>query len=308
MAFDTRLLSNLNVLAAVVQAGNFARAGKILGLSQPAVSRAVQRLEERLKLRLFERSTKATRLTEEGSRFCEEMLPALQQIEEVVEHTARSSSQVHGRLRVNVEPAFGRMALAVKLGSFLEAHPGLTLELVARDRLGDLIADGFDAAIRFGRPEPSHLAARKLLEVRVVTCAAPAYLQKQGHPRMPRDLIKQRHECLFFTNSATGLPFTWDFVRGKSRLSALPVTGRLQVNDAHTHREACLAGLGVAQFLHLGIEPLLKAGKLVELFADWPDEYFPLWAYYPSRQFVPAKLQALLTFLQALPQEAGVMR
>ena len=308
MAFDTRLLSNLNVLAAVVQAGNFARAGKILGLSQPAVSRAVQRLEERLKLRLFERSTKTTRLTEEGSRFCEEMLPALQRIEEAVEHTARSSGQVRGRLRVNVEPAFGRLALSVKIGSFLKAHPGLTLELVARDRLGDLVADGFDAAIRFGRQEPSHLAACKLLEVRVVTCAAPEYLQKRGQPRTPKDLVKQRHECLLFTNSATGLPFTWDFVRGNRRVSVLPVTGRLQVNDAHTYREACLAGLGVAQFLHLGIEPLLKTGKLVELFVDWPDEYFPLWAYYPSRQFVPAKLQALLTFLQALPEEAGVMR
>ena len=308
MAFDTRLLANLDVLAAVVQAGNFARAGKLLGLSQPAVSRAVQRLEERLGLRLFERSARATRLTEEGSRFCAEVLPALQRIEEVVEHTTRSSCQVRGRLRVNVEPAFGRLALAARLGSFLQTHPGLSLELIARGRLGDLVANGFDAAIRFGRQEPSHLAACKLLEVRVVTCAAPEYLQKRGHPRTPTDLIKQRHECLLFTNSATGLPFTWDFVRGNRRLSALPVTGRLQVNDAHTYREACLAGLGVAQFLHLGIEPLLKTGKLVDLFADWPDEYFPLCAYYPSRQFVPAKLQALLTFLQALPQEAGVMK
>ena len=115
-------------------------------------------------------------------------------------------------------------------------------------------------------------------------------------PRVPTDLVKQRHECLLFTNPATGLPYTWDFVRGKRRLSALPVTGRLQINDAYSYREACLAGLGVAQFLHLGIEPHLDAGRLVELFPDWPDEYFPYWAHYPPGQLVPSKLQALLDF------------
>ena len=307
MAFDTRLLANLDVLAAVVQAGNFARAGKILGLSQPAISRAVQRLEERLGLRLFERSAKVTRLTEEGSRFCEGMLPALRRIEEVVEDTVRSGRQVRGRLRVNVEPAFGRLVLATRLEGFLKAHPDLHLELIARERLGDLIADDFDAAIRFGREEPTSLTARKLFEVSVITCAAPRYLQSRGQPRHPRDLVKDGHECLLLCNPVTSQPYTWDFVRGRRRLAALPVTGRLLVNDAYTYREACLAGLGVAQLLHVGIDSFLKTGKLVELFPDWADECYPLWAYYPSRQFMPAKVQALLTFLEALPKE-GIIR
>ncbi len=307
MAFDTRLLADLDVLAAVVQAGGFARAGKLLGLSQPAVSRAVQRLEARLDVRLLERSAKATRLTEEGSRFCAETLPVLQRLEEAVEHTVGAGRQVRGCLRVNVEPAFGRLLMATRLGAFLKAHPGLSLELLARERLGDLVADGFDAAIRFGRQEPSNLAACKLFEVRVVTCAAPKYLQGRDRPRVPADLVRQQHECLRLTNPATGQPYTWDFVRGKRRLAALPVKGRLLVNDAYTYREACLAGLGVAQFLHVGIDALLKAGKLVELFPDWADERFPLWAYHPSRQYVPAKLRALLTFLEALPK-AGVVQ
>ena len=243
MTFDTRLLANLDVLAAVVQAGNFARAGKILGLSQPAVSRAVQRLEEGLSLRLFERSAKATRLTEEGGRFCEQMLPALRRIEEVVENTVRAGRQVRGRLRLNVEPAFGRLVLATRLEGFLKAHPDLQLELIARERLGDLVADGFDAAIRFGQEEPTSLTSCKLFEVSVVTCAAPPYLKTHGQPRIPTDLVKQRHECLLLTDPATGLPYAWDFVRGRRRLSALPVTGRLLVNDAYTYREACLAGL-----------------------------------------------------------------
>ena len=309
MAFDTRLLANLNVLVAVVQAGNFVRAGELLGLSQPAVSRAIQRLEERLKIRLFERSSKAVRLTEEGSRFCQQMLPALTRLEEVVEETERSSNQVRGRLRVNVNPAFGRLVRATQLGAFLKAYPELQMELIARDDLGDLVADGFDAAIRFGRQEPSTLTASKVFDVRVVTCASPEYLKRRGRPRNPKDLVKDAHECLLLRNPATGVPFSWDFVRGNKRLSALPVTGRLVVNDAHTYLEACTAGMGVAQLLHLGLENLLEAGKLIELFPDWSDEYFPLWAYYPSRQFVPSKLRALLDFLEGLERDGiGIKR
>ena len=299
MAFDTRLLANLNVLEAVVQAGNFVRAGELLGLSQPAVSRAIQRLEERLKIRLFERSSKAVRLTDEGKRFCQQMLPLLTRLEEVVEEAECSSSQVRGSLRINVNPAFGRLVQATRLGAFLKAYPELQLELIARNDLGDLVAEGFDAAIRFGCQETSTLAASKLFAVRVVTCASPEYFKRRGRPRQPIDLVKNAHECLLLRNPATGLPFPWDFVRGTKRLTALPVTGRLTVNDAHTYVEACAAGLGVAQLLHLGIGSLLKAGKLIDLFPDWPDEYFPLWAYYPSRQFVSSKLRVLLDFLKS---------
>ena len=308
MAFDTRLLANLNVLAAVVQAGNFRRAGELLGLTQSAVSRAIQRLEERLTIRLFERSATATRLTEEGRRFCQEMLPALTRLEEVVEGTVHRSKDVRGQLRLNVEPAFGRLALAPRLAAFLQAHPGLHLELVARDHLGDLVADGFDASIRFGRQESSTLSSRQVFEVRVVTCASPEYLARRGKPRHPADLIKDGHECLLFRNSATGRPFSWDFVRGKKRLSSLAVTGRLTLNDDQTYREACLAGMGVAQLLHLGLEPLLREGKLIDLFPDWPDEYFPLWAYYPARSFVSAKLGALLDFLENLEGDGAGIR
>ena len=308
MAFDTRLLANLNVLAAVARAGSFGQAGKSLGLSQPAVSHAIRRLEERLKIRLFERSAQATRLTEEGRRFCEKMLPALLRVEEVVEETVGSAGEVRGHLRINVEPTFGRLALAPRLGAFLQAHPGLHLELQARERLGDLVADGFDAAVRFGRQEPSNLTAFQVLEVRVVTCASPEYVERRGRPLAPADLVKDQHDCLLFRNSATGLPFTWDFVRGSERVSALPVHGRLLVNDPFTHREACLAGLGVAQFLHLGVEPLLAQGKLIELFPNWPDEYFPLWTYYHTQAFVPVKLRALLDFLKTLPTEGDGFR
>ncbi len=303
MAFDTRLLANLNVLAAVLQAGNFVRAGELLGLSQPAVSRAIQRLEERLQIRLFERSSKAMRLTDEGARFCQQTLPILTRLEEVVDATESSANQVHGHLRVNVNPAFGRLVQAIHLAGFLRKYPALELELIARDHLGDLVTEGFDVAIHFGRQEATTLAATKVLEARVITCASPEYIERRGHPRQPESLVKDCHDCLLLRNPATGQPFSWDFVRGRKRLASLPVRGRLIVNDAYTYLEACMAGIGVAQLLHVGIDGLLKAGKIVELFPDWPDEHFPLWAYHPARQFIPAKSRALLEFLRSL---AGV--
>jgi DNA-binding transcriptional LysR family regulator len=165
-----------------------------------------------------------------------------------------------------------------------------------RDRLGDLVADGFDAAVRFGEPEPSSLIARRLCEVRVITCASPAYLKKHGRPSHPTDLAGGKHACLLFRDPVTGSPYGWEFHRGKRRV-AISAAGPVTVNDSATYLELCLAGVGVGQMLDFGIAPLLKDGGLVSLFPEWVDEKFPLWAYYPSRQFVPAKLRVFLDFI-----------
>ncbi len=299
MAFDTRLLTGLNVLAAVLETGNFVRAGEAIGLTQSAVSRAIQRLEERLGFRLLERTSKAVRLTDEGRRFCQEALPLLERLEEVSEDAVRSTGAVRGCLRVNVEPAFCRLVLAPRLGTFLEAYPELRVELFVRDGLGDLVADGFDVAVRFGEAPVAPLTGRCLQQVRIVTCASSTYLARRGRPRTPGDLVKAQHECLLFRNPTTGLPFAWEFHRRRQR-ARVAVDGRLVMNDALTYLEACLAGVGVAQLLQLGLEPMLAEGKLIDLFPDYPDERFPLWAYYPSRQVMPGKLRVWLEFLAGL--------
>jgi DNA-binding transcriptional LysR family regulator len=154
---DPRFLSGLPVLAAVIESKSFVRAGESLGMTQSGVSRAIQRLEERLGIRIFERTSKMMRLTEDGSEFCKEALPLLSQLEEVAEGVQNVSGMVRGHLRVNVDPTFARLFLAPRIGEFLETHPSLRMELVIRDRLGDMVAEGFDAAIRFGEPEPSGL-------------------------------------------------------------------------------------------------------------------------------------------------------
>jgi DNA-binding transcriptional LysR family regulator len=195
-----------------------------------------------------------------------------------------------------VEPSFARLFLAPRIGLFLKAYPEVRLEMLVRHRLGDLVAERIDAAILFGEPVPSALIARRLLQVHILTCASPEYIARCGRPRKPIDLESEKHECLLFRDPATGKPFPWEFHRGKKRLG-VNVTGRLTVNDALTCVALCVAGNGVAQLIDLTIEPLLKNGKLINLFPEWTDELFPLYVYYPSRHSVPAKLRVFLDFL-----------
>jgi DNA-binding transcriptional LysR family regulator len=165
-----------------------------------------------------------------------------------------------------------------------------------RDGLGELVADGFDAAVRFGEPEPSGLVARKLLETRILTCAAPSYLACRGTPQHPQDLMD--HECLMFRDPVTGRPFGWEFHRG-AEVVEVAATGRLVLNDLSTKLAACAAGHGIAMTIALGVDPLLASGTLVQVLPDWAEERFPLYAYHPSRHLPPAKVRAFLDFVLA---------
>lgn len=308
MAFDERLLNGMSVFAAVVDGGSFAAAGEALDMSPPGVSRAIARLEARLGIRLFNRTTRSVNLTDEGRRFHAQVLPLLAGLEEAATSAAQGATTVRGRLRVNMDPLFSRLMLGPRLGEFMDAHPQLELELVTRDQLGDIVADGFDLAIRFGEPPVSGLVARKLLDTRILTVAAPSYLRRYGRPAMPQGLEGAAHVCIEFRDPATGRTFPWEFHR-KQRKLVVKTAGRLIVNDTGTMHSACLAGYGVAQVMALGTERWLADGQLVELFPDWADERFPLYALYPSRHHPPAKVRAFLDFVvsmtEAMPDPVG---
>lgn len=296
MTFDTRLLNGVGVLTAVVSAGSFVRASEALGVTPSAISRAVARLEQRIGIRLFERTSRVIKLTDEGRKFYERVAPLLGEIEDAATETAGSAVTVNGRLRINVDPWFARFILAPKLATFLAAQPALNLELVVSDRLGDLVSDGFDAAVRFGTPESSSLIARPLLSTRILTCSSPAYLARYGRPTHPLELADGRHECLLFRNSMTGQPFPWEFHRGGEVLT-VPVTGRLIVNDLATKLSACAAGLGITQTMELGADQWIGNGSLIEVLSEWAEERLPLYVYYPSRRLPPAKVRAFLAFV-----------
>lgn len=295
--FDRNSLDGLGVLRAVVEAGSFVRAGEALGLTQPAVSRAVARLEERVGVRMFRRTARSISLTDEGLRFYESIAPHLRAIEDATIEAGDSSTQVRGRLRVNVDGGIGQLWLTPHLPSFLAQHPDLFVELAVRDRMGDLVREGFDVAVRFGQPEPSAMKARLLLRTRVLTCASPAYLRRHGVPQRPSDLTK--HPCILMRDPTTGSAFGWEFVRGK-KVVPVNVSGQLMVNGSGPLLAACLAGQGIAQVIELYTRELLADGRLVQVLPEWAEETYPLYAYHHSAQLLSAKVRAFLEFVVAL--------
>jgi DNA-binding transcriptional LysR family regulator len=297
MAFDGRVISNIGVLAAIIEGGSFARAGEALGLTRSGVSRAVSRLEARVGVRLLDRTTRAVALTDEGRRLYSEVAPLLSGIEDAVTATSGSSVAVRGRLRVNVDAFFSRLLFTPHISDFLSLYPDLSLELVARDQLGDLVGDGFDIAVRFGTPPVSSLVASKLLDTRMVTVASPAYLKAHGRPAIPSDLT--HHACIQVRDSLTGQPIEeWRF-RQKQKVVQVKTTGRLMVAEFGTMLGACLGGVGIARVKAIGVQRFIQDGALVELLSDWSGESFPLYALYPSRHLPPAKVRAFIDFVQS---------
>lgn len=293
MAFDGKLLSGVTVFIAVVDAGTIASAAEALGVSPSGVSRALARLERRVGARLLARTTRSLSLTDEGRRFYEQVGPHLAGIEEATIEAAGSGSKVRGRLRVNIDPFFSRIVLSRHLAALLARYPDLSIELIMRDRIGDLVADGFDLALRFGEPPQGSLVARKLIETRVLTVASPSYIKAKGKPRHPREI--EDRECIDFYDAANARPYEWE-MRRKREVLPLRIKARLLVSDSGTLIGACEAGAGIAQILEIGQEQLLRSGRLVELFPEWTDERFPLYAIYPSRLHRAAKVRTFIEF------------
>lgn len=296
MSYDPRILTGVSVMAAIADAGNFARAAETLGITPSGVSRAIARLEQRVGVRLFDRTSRAVTLTEEGRRFHDQLAPLLASIEEVATDVGGTARNVTGRLRANVDPWFARVMLAPRLPEFTARHPNVTMELTTSNHR-EAMMNGADVAVRFGPPDTSSLIARKILETRVLTCASPAYLAKHGTPKTPRDV--ERHEGILFRDPQTGRPFAWEFRRG-SEVVTLDVRGRIVLDDPSAAIAACVAGQGLFQSLELGLGPWLASGELVQVLPRWSDEQYPLYAYHPSRNLPPAKVRALLEFIQEI--------
>jgi DNA-binding transcriptional LysR family regulator len=293
MTYDGRLLSGVTVLMAVVEAGSMARAATALGLTPSGVGRAIARLESRVGVRLLERTTRTLKLTHEGRQLYEEVGPHLDGIEQAAMTAAGAAGVVRGRLRVNIDPFFSRVVLSRQVATFLDRYPEVRLELIMRDNVGDLVADGFDLALRFGEPPNGSLIARKLIETRILTVASPGYIERNGQPQHPSEVAHL--PCIEFYDAANGRAFEWEFRNAQELLSVEP-RSRLLVSDVGAMLGACEAGVGIAQIMSLGSSHRLESGKLVDLFPDWPGELFPLYALYPSRQHRAAKVRAFVDF------------
>src|ERR1700728_5429405 len=293
MSFDGRILAGVSVLAAVVEGGSLVKAAGLIGITDSGVSRAINRLEARLGVRLLDRTTRSVTLTDEGRRFYAGVKPHLNAIEDAAIVASGAVSAVRGRLKIDIDPFLLPLVLAGRLGVFCERYPELAIEFVTSEHVSDLVSEGIDLAIRFGQPRLSTLVSRQLIEAPILTMASPAYIERHGRPDHPSDLA--RHRCLQFLDPYTGRPFDWEFVRGGETIE-VRTSGPLTFADPKSMLTECVAGAGVAQIIGWGVGELLKRGDLIDLFPKWHGERFPLLAFHPSRKHPPAKVGVFTDF------------
>lgn len=282
----------MKVFAAVVDAGSFVRAAEALNASKTAVSRLVGDLESRLGVRLMHRTTRRLSLTDEGTAFharCKELLAGVDEAEaEITAH----AGEVVGQLRVNVPVSFGLMHLAPLWADFLHQHPKVTLEVSLVDRLVDLVDEGYDLAVRIARLPSSSLISRKLTATRMILCASPGYLQRHGHPAVPAELAS--HPVLTYTLLATG--DSWEFDGPEGRVS-VKVSPRLQSNNGETCMAAALRHQGVILQPSFLVAEHLASGALVELMPQYRSIELGVYAVYPTRRHLPAKVRVMVDYL-----------
>jgi DNA-binding transcriptional LysR family regulator len=286
-------LADLEIFTRVVASGSMSSAGRELGLQPAIISKRIKRLEERLGTRLFQRTTRQLSLTEAGEGFHARVVAALAGLEEAEAFAAGRSGEIRGKLKISAPTSFGRMHIAPHLKSFFDLHPAVSVQLILTDTFQDIVAEGFDLAIRIAELDDSSLVAKKLATVRRVLCAAPSYIAAHGLPETIGEL--PRHICIPAHNNAL-----WH-LNGPDGAVALRPEGPLTTNSSEVVRETVLAGLGIALRSTWDIGPELRAGRLLRVLPDWEGSAnIGLYAVYPSRQFLPAKVRAFIDFLATL--------
>jgi DNA-binding transcriptional LysR family regulator len=286
----------MNVFVRVVEDGGYTAAAKNCGMTPSAVSKLVSRLENRLGARLLNRSTRRQLLTPEGAAFYERSLTILAALDEA-EQEAAASCAPQGTVRVNCNVDLGRLYLLPLLTTFLQHHPGVSVEVFLSDEVVDLISARADVAIRSGPLKSSSLVARRLGETRGLIVASPVYLAERGIPKIPSDLAD--HNCLGFTFSQTVME--WNFVSDDGLRFSESVTGNARVSDGNGVRELAILGLGLARVGFCQVEQDLAHGRLVPVLENFmPIEKTEVHAVYVGQGGkLPTRVRAFMDFLAA---------
>jgi DNA-binding transcriptional LysR family regulator len=288
-------LGDIRLFVEAASLGGISAAGRKLGLSPAAASARLVKLETTLKTRLFERSTRRLRLTDEGRSYLAYCQQGLQALDDGHAFLQAGKSAVRGKIRLSATSDFGRHVLKSWLDEFNSKYPEVRFALVLSDSLSNLLQDDIDLAIRFGVPPDSSFAAKPLAPNRRVLCAAPRYLKKHGTPQHPRDL--QNHDCIVL-GSAAGAANDWRFSRnGKVENYTVPLAEARETNDGAVAREWAVRGYGIAMKSVWDIGADLQAGRLSLLLPEWRSADAPVHALYQRNRYMPPRVRALLDFL-----------
>jgi len=283
---------DMRIFAQVMESGSFTAAADQLGLSKQFVSRRLMQLEERLGVRLLNRSTRRLDVTLLGQSYYESALRLLNEVEQVEQGIAGQNSQPRGTIRLSAPLSFAVEHLGCLLPEFLRAYPEVSVEVDLSDRSVDLLSEGYDLVLRIGTLEDSTLIARRIASVERVYCCSPGYLEKRGKPVQPDAL--HDHDCLPYGHSRQ---VQWRF-QSEGLSQTISVTGRMRSNNGELLRDAAIGGLGITYLPLFIVNAALADGRLVTVLDDYRSEPLTLSAVYPQHRQGSRPVQALIEFLR----------
>lgn len=298
MTVNSLQLGSIEQFCKAAETGSFTSAATTLGVTPAAVSRSISRLEERLGVRLFSRTTRNVRLTTEGELYWKECQLALDQIVEAERAITGAQVVPSGPLRISVSAAYGTFRLLPLMPQFTEAYPQIDIEVSLSDKIIDFIEEGFDIAIRLGIPQDSRLVAIKLEEAMLGVFATPAYLAKKGTPRTISEL--DAHDCIQYISPNSGRPLQWLFNDEQGHAIEQPIKSRMRVlNDALGCVAWVNAGGGLYQTYRFAVAEAVKRGDLVEVLRPYGGCSRPFSILYPQNRHLSARVRAFVDFLRS---------
>lgn len=295
---DHHLLA-IRVFARVVEAGTFTKAAEVLKMPNSTVTKLIQNLEDHLRVKLLNRTTRRVTVTTEGAAYYERITRVLNEVDDIEASVTNTQACPRGRLRIDVGSSIANRILIPALPSFYARYPDIQIDLGVSDRPVDLISDNVDCVIRGGQLTDQSLIARRIGELPFVTCASPAYLERHGVPQHPSDLENGNHTIAgyFFAGSGRFAPF--DFNRNGERIE---IQGPyvVAVNESNAHLAVGLAGLGVIQAFVFMAQQHIANGELVPVLQDWVSEPCPFYVVYPPNRHLSAKLRVFVDWVAEL--------
>ena len=289
------LLQTMHVFARLAELESFTRTADAMQVGRPQITRAIQKLESSLGVRLFQRTTRKVRLTSEGELFYERVKEILGDIAEATSMFGGSSAAMRGRLRVDVPTAFAQLGLIKSLRDFTLLYPEIELVLGVTDRTVDLVAEGIDCVLRIGELPNSSLVARSIGQATMVTCASPDYLKEHGEPKTLGDL--SMHWGVTFLSGQNKRPLPWQFRDGSSDQTYTSRHG-IAVNESNAYVECGVAGFGILQAPGITLDRYLTDGSLVEVLRDYRPRPRPISLLYPSKSHLAPQVHIFVDWVR----------
>ena len=290
----------MRIFVRVVEAGTFTRAADSLNLPKATVTKHVQALEERLRVKLLNRTTRRVTVTPDGAAYYDRTVRLLTDLDDIEASMTNARANPRGRLRIDVGTSVAQLLIIPQLAEFHARYPDIQVDLGVSDRTVDLIGDNVDCVIRGGELSDQSLVARRIGNLEFITVAAPAYLERKGTPTHPLE-IEEKHASVIYFSPQSGRHYPLEFRRGDE---SIDITGpyQLSVNESNAHVTSIVAGLGIGQITSWQARRHIASGALVQLLPDWTQPLLPVYVVYPPNRHLSAKVRAFVDWAAELFQ------